>query len=115
MLFSERYVMTTRLLLGASVAWGALATVAAADVTPEEVWAGWQTAMESMYGGYTAASEEKSGDTLVITDLKVSKEFPEGSMSFTVPSVELKDNGDGTVTVTTANEYDGMIAIQEDG
>lgn len=107
--------MTTRLLLGASVAWGALATVAAADVTPEEVWAGWQTAMESMYGGYTAASEEKSGDTLVITELKVSKEFPEGSMSFTVPSVELKDNGDGTVTVTTANEYDGMIAIEEDG
>lgn len=107
--------MTTRLLLGASVAWGALATAAAADVTPEEVWAGWQTAMESIYGGYTAASEEMNGDTLVITDLRVSTDFPEGTMSFTVPSIELKDNGDGTVTVTTANEYDGMVSIEEDG
>ncbi len=107
--------MTTRLLLGASVAWGALATVAAADVTPEEVWAGWQAAMESMYGGYTATSEERSGDTLTIKDLRVSMGFPEGSMSFVVPSVALTDNGDGTVVVTTAPEYDGMISYKEDG
>ncbi len=106
--------MTNRVLLGASVAWSALATAAAADVTPEEVWSGMQSAINAAYGGYTAASEEQTGDTLTITDLQVSQTNSDGSFTFIVPSIALSDNGDGTVTVTTSPEYDGQMSITDE-
>lgn len=107
--------MTNRILLGASVAWGALATAAAADVTPQQVWDNWVQAMVANGGTYTTGTEDMNGSTLTVTDLKITQTHDTGSATFIIPQVVLTGNADGTVSASTSAEYDGLVTFTEEG
>lgn len=77
-------------------------TAANAQVTAEDVWKSWTDYYASLGQAITAGSEEKQGDTLVVTDAKVASEVAEGSLTITIPEVRLKELGDGRVEVTMA-------------
>ncbi|NVO22294.1 hypothetical protein [Donghicola mangrovi] len=107
--------MTNRIVLGASVAWGALATAAAADVTPQQVWDNWVQTLTANNSEYTTASETMDGKALTITDLKITQAHDSGSAVFTIPQIVLTGNADGTVSVATSPEYDGQVTFTEEG
>ncbi len=102
--------MKLRNFLGASSAATLLSTTALfADVSAQDVWNDWRSSLEN-YGYQITASEEKSGDTLKITDFRAVLEMPEGegTISTTFPSLEIRDQGDGTVAITMA-EHNPII------
>lgn len=78
---------------GAGLALGLGLTPALADVTPEDVWASWQGYYASM--GYTlgAGSEERSGDSLQLSDITGTFAQDGNSFSFTLDHVELTREG----------------------
>ena len=77
-----------------------------ADVTPEDVWENWKAAAEQGGTGITAASEERDGDTLVITGISMaSTADPAVSTEGLIEEMRLKDLGDGTVEITMSDSY----------
>ncbi len=86
--------------LVAAVLLSTTAQFASADVTGQDVWSDWKGYMASV--GYdVSGSESQSGDTLTISDLSMSIAMPEaeGTIAFTMNSLEFVGNSDGTVTV----------------
>lgn len=85
--------------LGGSALLAALlgSTAANADVTAEEVWQSWVDYYSAMGQTLSAGSQEKSGDTLVVTDARFAAELPDGSFESTIPEIRLRDLGDGRV------------------
>ncbi len=80
-------------------------TAAFAQVTPEEVWQNWQD-MSSGYGQtMSAASAERDGDTLVVTDLSVVQDQDGVLVDVAIDEVNFTDNGDGTVDITMSDSY----------
>ena len=74
--------MTKSLLGGASMLAALLLSSAAhAAVTAEQVWADWQKLTASYGQTLTAGSEARSGDTLVISNMKVASAFEGGSVN----------------------------------
>lgn len=98
--------MNSRTHLSASAVLAALlcASAAQADVTAEEVWQEWQDYYASTGQTIAAGSEARDGDTLVLTDVKMTQEQDEARTEATVAEVRLKDLGDGTVEVTLSND-----------
>ncbi len=82
-----------------------LSTAAWADVTPEQVWANWKAVSASYGQTLSAASEEKQGDTLVISGLTIASTFEGGSVNGKIDTVNFRDLGDGRVEVTMSPEY----------
>ncbi len=77
-----------------------------ADVTPEEVWESWQALSASAGQEVTVGSAERNGDTLAVTGVVMTyKDELGGTYSAEVGTLNFKDNGDGTVLVTTAESY----------
>ncbi|MDN5785932.1 DUF2125 domain-containing protein [Pseudorhodobacter sp.] len=76
-----------------------------ADVTPEEVWQNWQSYGNSFGQKFTAGSENREGDTLTITDLKIEMGQKGEDVSGTIPEVAFRDTGDGKVDITMSEEY----------
>ncbi len=76
-------------------------SAAFADITPEQVWEGWQEYMES-FGYELDATEARTSDTLTLSDIRMSTEIPEedAALTMSVTTLSLHDNGDGTVSVT---------------
>lgn len=89
-------------LVGATAMATVLASSSAfADVTAQEVWEDWRGYLGGL--GYdVSATEATSGDTLTISNLMVNIVLPEdaGTAAVTMGEVRLRDNGDGTVTMT---------------
>jgi hypothetical protein len=83
--------------------------LAQADVTGAEVWNNWRSAAEGMGQVLTPGAETQSGDTLTISDLKISMSAPEVDVTGTIAQVEFRDRGDGTVEVTFSPSYRMMI------
>jgi len=87
--------------------------VAAADVTPQDVW-------DNMVAGYGAfgfevnAQLDSTGDTLTINDGVASLTYPiiGGQMTATLPPMTLTAVGNGTVQITTPATY--ASALQAD-
>ncbi len=106
----EGFVMTKFRIGGASIL-GALllSTAAYAEVTAEQVWANWQTLTASYGQTLTAASESRTGDTLVITDMNVSSTFEGGAVNGTIETVNFRELGDGTVEITMSPDYPLVI------
>ena len=80
------------------------ANAALADVTPEEVWQNWQDLYSASGATVTTGSVARDGDALVITDLKSSTDGVTGKAEIALAEMRLLDAGDGTVTVTVAEE-----------
>jgi hypothetical protein len=89
-------------------------TSALADVTAADVWADWQKS----YVGYTEdqisiGKEEMSGNTLTITDLRLSVK-DEFSKSVTVFSqLQFVENGDGTVQVIVPDTIPMVMSFDD--
>lgn len=89
---------------------------ALADMTPENVWAGWQSLSARSGQELAFASATRNGDTLVVTKLVTSHSDPVGGdFTATIDAVNFKDNGDGTVSVTMSDRYPVTIDIPDAG
>ncbi|MFT6674966.1 MAG: hypothetical protein ACJAVM_001152 [Sulfitobacter sp.] len=71
-----------------------------ADLTAAQVWGDWRQYLEGM--GYTLnATEKASGGALTVSDMTLGFVIPDdaGSMSMTLGTVILREQGDGSVAV----------------
>ncbi|MDF1671020.1 MAG: DUF2125 domain-containing protein [Roseovarius sp.] len=87
-------------------------SAAFADVSSQEVWDDWKNYMTDF--GYTVEGDETaSSGAVVIKDLSMSMELPDGAGSFamTMPELSFTDNGDGTVAVAIPPVMPLMIAM----
>lgn len=79
---------------------------AAADVTPEDVWAIMQATSDAV-GMTTTSTVARDGDTLTITDGLVTLRYPVigGQATLTLPQIDLTAQGDGSVSIVTPETY----------
>ena len=77
-----------------------IATGASADVSANDIWTDWQNYMAS-FGYSVDGTETMSGNTLNISNLKMSIPVPEadGNFELSLDSVDFVENGDGTVNL----------------
>ncbi|WP_432817373.1 DUF2125 domain-containing protein [Sulfitobacter sp. JB4-11] len=76
------------------------AQMAAADLTPAEVWGDWRQYMEGM--GYTVTAEETTdGGVLTVSGISFGMQFPDnqGEMAMDVGTIRFEDQGNGTVAI----------------
>ena len=103
--------MTQFKLLGSTALVALISANAAfADVTPEEVWENWKAMRTAQGQTITSASEERDGDDLVITDVVLAVDDGSGTkFDVSVPEITLSDLGDGTVEITSSDEFPIVI------
>jgi hypothetical protein len=92
------------------------AQFASAGVTGQDVWSDWKDYMTSV--GYdVSGNESQSGDTLTISDMSMSVTMPgaEGTIAFTMNSLEFVGNSDGTVTVNMPGTMPVQISGKDGG
>jgi hypothetical protein len=104
-----------QLLHASALALAASASAAFADVTAEDVWAQWQTWLGQGGQTVTVGSEQKSGSTLTVSDVKVAMDMPEATMNGTLSTLTFTENGDGTVTVGLPAEYPVSVTMRPAG
>lgn len=80
------------------------ANTALADVTPEEVWQNWQDFYAATGSTLTTASAQRDGDTLVVTEMKAVTTTDGATSETLIGEVRLRDQGDGSVEITMAEE-----------
>ena len=87
-----------------------------AEVTPEEVWQGWQK-MGASYGqAIVADSVVRNGDTLVVSGMQISMDQDGALIDGSIDEVRFRDLGNGTVGVTMTDTYAiDMTMPAEDG
>ena len=86
-----------------------------ADVTPEQVWQGWQDAVTAMGETVTASSAKRNGDTLVVDGIAVEFDQNGSKGALTIDTISFKDNGDGTVAVIQPDSYPVKISVRGGG
>lgn len=86
-----------------------------ADVTAQQVWDSWQKQYADYGYQLTTGSASQSGDTLVISDLKLSNTIEGSTFEMTVPEMRLREIGDGTVEVTGSQEIDAQANSKAEG
>jgi Uncharacterized protein conserved in bacteria (DUF2125) len=102
----EGHVMTRPVLsFSGGIAALLLSTAAWADVTPEQVWQNWQDVSSSYGQTLAATSQERQGETLVISGMSISSTFEGGAVNGRIDTVNFRDLGDGRVEVTMSPEY----------
>ena len=82
-----------------------------ADVSAQEVWDIWRTFAESTGQTINVGSQETTGDALILHDVKMVADFPDGSASGTISLLEFRERGDGTVAVTMAPDIPLSISV----
>lgn len=92
------------------------ASLAQAQVTPEDVWQNWQK-LSATYGqALVADSVTREGDTLVARNVKTSMQQDGAALNGSLDELRFRDLGDGTVEVTASDRYAlRMIMPAEDG
>lgn len=92
------------------------ASAAYAQVTPEEVWQNWQKLGASYGQAIVADSVVRQGDTLVVSNMKISMDQDGASLNGTLDEIRFRDLGDGTVEVTMSDVYPIQMKMPpEDG
>lgn len=92
------------LALGAAIAF-VLPSTAFAEVTASQVWESWKTYGETFGQTISVGSEEITGDALILRNVTMSVDMPEGSASGTMELLEFRERGDGTVAVTMSPDF----------
>ncbi len=82
-----------------------------ADVTPEQVWQGWQDASKAQGQTVTTASEKREGDTLTVTGITMTTDSDGGKGSVTLGKVQFQDKGDGTVAIILPESYPVQMTL----
>ncbi|NEX46419.1 DUF2125 domain-containing protein [Pseudotabrizicola algicola] len=91
-----------------------LAAPAMAQVTPEEVWQGWQK-MGASYGQAIIADQVvRDGDTLVVSGMNLSMDQDGAQIEGSIDEVRFRDRGDGTVEITMTDSYAIDMALASD-
>lgn len=90
-----------------------LAQSAAADVTPEQVWADLKGYLEG-YGYQVTASDSMSGNTLTVSNISMTVPIPEEdtSITMTMPEIVFTGNG-GTVDVAWPAEMPVTFLVDD--
>lgn len=79
---------------------------ALADVTAYQAWDRYKTLMGAYMGqDIETASERMEGDTLVIRDVALSSSQGGAEITGLIPEMRLRENGDGTVTVSQSDSF----------
>lgn len=84
-----------------------------AEVTPEDVWTMWKDYSASYGQTMVAESEERDGDTLVVSGVTVTVDDPSSKFELTIDEINFTDNGDGTVSVSMSDEAPMTISMTE--
>ena len=106
---------TLNLCSSTAIALCLTATAGLADVTPEQVWQGWQDALTSMGETVTASSAKRNGDTLVVNAITVGFDKNGSKGTLDLDTISFKDNGDGTVAVILPDTYPVKLTIPGGG
>lgn len=103
--------MTQLTRWGGATALAALlgSTGVAQAITAEELWKNWVDQYTSMGQTIEAGGTTKDGDTLVITDAKISMTGAEGGYEVVIPEIRLEETGDDTVVVTMSESFGGTL------
>ncbi|OOY30253.1 DUF2125 domain-containing protein [Thioclava sp. F36-6] len=72
-------------------------TASFADVTAEQVWQAWQSEYQTYGYEVMVGSQNREGDTLTVSDVKMVRNVDNMSLTLDVPELKLRDLGDGTV------------------
>ena len=108
--------MTRALTCSSALALVFLATSATADVTPQEVWASWQTMMTAAGQELTVGNTADNGSSVEVTDMVVTyKDQLGGAATITFDTLSFTDNGDGTVSVAMPESYPIAMTFPEKG
>lgn len=94
-----------KILSGSTAVMLVLAGAAQADVTAKDVWTNFKSVYSGTGQSLTAGTEEMSGDTLTLRDVKIAMDSPEARVDATIPMMAFRENGDGTVTITSSDSY----------
>ena len=87
-----------------------------AEVSALDVWNSWKSYAEMTGQNITVGSQETDGGALILRNVTMAADLPDGSFSSTMELLEFRERGDGTVAVTmspdlplsvTANPADG--------
>ncbi|MGR3341625.1 MAG: DUF2125 domain-containing protein [Paracoccaceae bacterium] len=89
----------------------ALPSTALADVSALEVWESWKSYAETFGQTVSIGSQETSGNALILRDVTMAMDFPDGSVSGTLALLEFRERGDGTVAVTMAPDFPLSVSI----
>jgi hypothetical protein len=91
--------------IGAGITLGAflMGSTAFAQVTPEDLWAKFQSFSAAAGQTVTTQSVARNGDTLEIRGLVTGVDDEFTTVTQTIAEVNLKDNGDGTVGITMSD------------
>ncbi|SMX26871.1 hypothetical protein TRP8649_00969 [Pelagimonas phthalicica] len=94
----------------------ALTTPALADVTPQQVWDDLEAYMQG-FGYSVTATEMADGGNLKVNDVVMSIPVPDidGSVAFSMGTMDLTDQGDGTVLITFPADMPVMIKGTDGG
>lgn len=84
-------------------------TAGFADVTPEQVWQAWEKEQEISGSQVDAGSSKRQGDTLVLRDVKLLNSDNNASITITIPELDLRDQGDGTVALIIPPKAAGTV------
>lgn len=107
--------MTARFLTAASGAALLAATPALAELTAQQVWDEYRTSLGVGGQTVTVGSEEQAGGVLTVRDLAFNTTDAQGgTASGTLAEITFTENGDGTVTVTTSEEFPITITTPAD-
>jgi len=77
-----------------------------ADLTADQVWQNWQAIGSATGQTFVPGSVDRSGDVLTLSDVAVAVVSSEVQMTGVISRIELRENGDGTVSVITPERYD---------
>jgi hypothetical protein len=77
-----------------------MGSTAFAEVTPEDLWAKFQEFSANAGQSVATDSVARNGDTLEIRGLKLTATQAGSTATQSIPEVNFKDNGDGTVGIT---------------
>ncbi len=105
---------STPLALGAAIAF-ILPSTAFAEVTAAEVWESWKSYGEKFGQTVTVGSEETTSDALILRNVTMSVDMPEGSATGTLELLEFRERGDGTVAVTMSPDFPFSMTFDPDG
>jgi Uncharacterized protein conserved in bacteria (DUF2125) len=89
-----------------------LPSAALADVSALDVWQKWKSYNESFGQTVTVGSQETSSDALILRDVTMSVDFPDGSASGTIALLEFRERGDGTVALTMSPDLPISASIR---
>jgi len=101
----------SRTLLQSAAVAALIPSAALAELSALDVWDSWKSLSEAVGQTITVGSQDASGGALILNDVQMSMEFPDGSAVSTLKVLEFRERSDGTVAITMAPELPFSMTI----